>query len=165
MINILNARNTGKKLPVFLALLLPAILLLGALTACDDDSTAPKEDEHSKAKRLWREAGYNAYEFSQWRDCFCILGGQEVSLGVLGDSIIAGTLVDQGRALTQDERLWYRTVDQLFAFIEQVRAASPASLVIEYDSLLGYPRRISVDYSTQLADDEITYRSAKLIER
>ena len=135
------------------------------LAACDDDPASPPEDAHAKAKRLWSQTGSTTYDMSQWRDCFCFLGGQEVMLQVRDDSLIAGTLAVQNRALTDEERRWYLTVDELFTFIDSARAASPASLVVEYDSLFGYPRRISVDYSTQMADEEITYRSANLVKR
>jgi hypothetical protein len=144
---------------------LTAFLCIAGLTYCTDDATAPKADEHSRAKELWRQAGIHDYDLTQWRDCYCILGGREVLLQVRASALSSGTLVEEGRDLSMTEMDWYCSVDSLFSFIEQARVAAPASLIVEYDALLGYPLRISVDYSTQIADDEITFRSAKLNRR
>jgi hypothetical protein len=145
--------------------ILSILLLAAGLTACSDDPATPKTDEHATAKQRWQQAGVREYDLTQWRDCFCMLGGREVLLRVRANGLSSATLVEEGRDLSAAELQWYCTVDSLFSFVEQARAAAPASLIVEYDALLGYPLRISVDYSTQIADDEITIRSAAFRER
>jgi hypothetical protein len=144
------------------ALMLAAFVILNCV-ACGDPCSAPVDDDHHRARQLWHRAAITSYSMTQWRDCFCFLGGEQVRLAIAGDSIGAALLVEEGRELTGMERSWYKTVEDLFDFIEETRAMSPASLEVEYDAEYGYPRVISVDYSLEMADDEIRYRSAGLL--
>ncbi|MCZ7555182.1 MAG: DUF6174 domain-containing protein [Bacteroidia bacterium] len=160
-----HARPSVGRFPSVRTTLLPVILLVCLLPACEDDSVAPNPDAHFRAKQVWKLAGVHDYDFTQRRDCYCVLGGREVRLEVRGDSLRSGILMADSSALSKELLQSYCTVDSLFSYIEMARAANPASLVVEYDSLLGYPRRISVDFSVNVADDEFIYWSSDLKTR
>jgi len=55
-------------------------------------------------------------------------------------------------------------VDELFAVILDAIAQGADELGVEYDPLLGYPRLIAIDPDRQTVDEEVTYRTANLID-
>jgi len=63
--------------------------------------------------------------------------------------------------LTNAKQRWQSarppTVDGLFDVIASANARNAAVLDASYDASLGYPTSISIDYTRNVADDEITY--------
>ncbi len=135
---------------------------LATLSACDDAS-GPAGDLRD-AQRRWRATRPTSYELRQSVSCFCPLPPQPVTLLVRGDSIVAA--VDaRGAALSAPIVGLYRTVDGLFALIEQARSRGAADLRATYDPARGYPTTVVIDYIANAADDEIAYQLSGLVAR
>ena len=55
----------------------------------------------------------------------------------------------------------FKTVDQLFEIIED--ATSRAEMLeVSYDQEKGYPNTINIDYSSDIADEEVSFRLSDL---
>ncbi|MGH7450574.1 MAG: DUF6174 domain-containing protein [bacterium] len=104
----------------------------------------------------WRAYSLNNYTIEQQRICFCKdLPQGFVKLTVRDNKIVAGIDLTNGRPVPMAALQYYQTVDSLFASIERMKALNPERLEIEYDSRYGFPRKISFDYSSGVADDEL----------
>jgi hypothetical protein len=103
----------------------------------------------------WSAYGLKDYTIEQKRLCFCRFPHEFVKLVVNDNKIVAGIDLTNGKPVPAEILQYYQTVDQLFAWIEETQALNPERLEIEYDSRFGYPKKISYDYSSQIADDEL----------
>lgn len=106
------------------------------------------------ARDKWRAATPQAYTMTLRRSCFCMVPDDTgpfavtVAGGDLASVRLAGAEVDDDRGMT---------VEALFELIEEAYAEGAESVKAEYDPTLGYPTNVYIDYSTQLADEEIGY--------
>jgi hypothetical protein len=138
------------------AIWIPILLLLSS--ACGDDAVTPPElTRLSQARARWALQGFDSYEITQRRNCFCMLGGRPVRLVVLRDSLVGGTNLEDSTALTEEQLSWYCTIDQLFDFIGTFDPAAVARYEAEFDSTHGFPAHFYVDRDTHIADEEIGY--------
>lgn len=103
----------------------------------------------------WSAYGLKNYTIEQKRLCFCRFPHEFVKLVVKDNKIVAGIDLTNGRPVPAEILQYYQTVDQLFAWIEETKALNPERLEIVYDSRFGYPKKISYDYKSQVADDEL----------
>ena len=150
-------------------------LLAAALTGCpapaelDPDEAvvgpvvsnpaASRSPELDAARERWDAAGLDAYEMTLRRVCFCPAPDYTGPFGVTvrGGELAAVTL-DGGRV--DDER--GETVEDLFDLIEDAYVRKAESVTVEFDPELGYPTNLSIDYSMQMADEEIGYMVSDL---
>ena len=140
-----------------------ALLLLCAFSACDDDVAAPPTSTAlEKARAQWQQSGFDSYEITQRRNCFCMLGGQPVRLLVFRDSLVSGTNLADSTALSAEQLSWYKSIDQLLEFLGTIDPAKVARFEASYDSTFGFPVRFWIDYNTQIADEEIGYECSDL---
>ena len=72
--------------------------------------------------------------------------------------------VDEGTALDPEFFHFYDTVEDLFDLIEDAIARDAAVLEVRYDGRLGYPRAIVLDFSVDVADDELSVTVSGLVE-
>ncbi|MCB2206361.1 hypothetical protein KQI65_16575 [bacterium] len=133
-------------------------------TACDDDTSVTPRDwtELTQQRTAWENLNIHDYEITQSRLCFCFHGGAPVRLVVRADTLVSGMLLEDSTMLTREELQWYKTVDQLFDFAQDIDPNDVAQFDLEYDSLQHYPSRIWVDYSVNVADEEMGYNSGDL---
>ena len=73
----------------------------------------------------------------------------------------AGGLLTGGEALTEDDFLYgYKTIDDWFELIEDALGSRPAYMLsVEYSSIEGYPRSLTVRYEYGAADDDFSLNS------
>lgn len=136
-------------------------ILIG--TACSDDVVPPSgKSELEQARERWENQGFDSYEITQKRNCFCLLGGRPVRLLVWRDSLHSGVDLTDSTAITAEPLKWYMTIDQLFDFIAAIDTAKVASYEARFDMTYGYPTFFHVDYDTQIADEEIGYECSDL---
>jgi hypothetical protein len=61
-----------------------------------------------------------------------------------------------------EDQLWRSmnlTIDDLFALVDHALSRGADSLSVIYDSELGYPEYVSIDFSEQAVDDEIRFQA------
>ncbi|MFQ5499007.1 MAG: DUF6174 domain-containing protein [Candidatus Zixiibacteriota bacterium] len=111
-------------------------------------------------RRLWDSLGSNSYEIDQSLLCFCPFWAWDlVRLTVVDDSIVSGIVLSDSTALPSERLNLYLTIPQLFDFIESARARDAFEIRTSYDSTLGYPIYVWVDYIQEIADEEMGYTS------
>jgi Family of unknown function (DUF6174) len=139
-------------------------LSLAVLPACDMMGSEDAEERARllQARSRWRAAGISDYSYEVRKLCFCppeVVG--PFAITVRGGAVASVVYVPTGAAVVPlAER--HPTVDGLFAVVEATLERNPDRLTIDYDSALGYPRRIDVDTIVRAADDEVTYEAASL---
>jgi hypothetical protein len=126
-------------------------------TACSEDGTNPTTEELAKAEMRWKSTGFTFYAITQTHGCFCVLGGVPVQLIVRGDSVVSAYNTRDSIELPAEQRQYYLSVPRLFAQIHDAQARHAATLDMRFDATYGYPTHVYIDYSTQIADDEISY--------
>ncbi len=139
------------------ALVVAAVL---GITACEEDSSSLHPSDLTLARSRWTSSGMRSYSMVQRRVCYCMLGGKDVEITVVDGVPRRGVLLDTGDSLTAEQLGWYRTVEELFVLIDTLRAHPPAEWSAEYDPRLGFPLRVSVDYSRAIADDEFEFHTS-----
>ena len=133
------------------------------LGACAD-VTGPTSLEAAHEK--WLSRGPASYAFIIERACFCPQEGVgPVLVTVQNRAIESREYTTTGAPVPPAYADLFPAVDGLFEFIEAVRLQNPDRLEVSYDSTLGYPVRITIDFRYGVADDELFYTVSDLRAR
>lgn len=132
---------------------------IGFVGCGDNDPTGPSD----KIRARWEAVNTGDYVITQIQNCPCPFGGQPMEITVDDDTITSTFNVALDRALTIEEARPYKTIDQLFDWIDDVQRTEPDILNVIYDSTMGYPTFIFVDPDMGIVDEEIGYHT-ELIE-
>ena len=97
-------------------------------------------------KRLWEQANiYNS--------CFCIPDARgPVVIQVRNGQTTSITSVATGKPVNPQFFQKYDTIPELFNVIQDAINRKASNLDVEYNAKLGYPTKINIDYSSQIAD-------------
>ena len=137
------------------------LVSLTALAACSD-LTGPKA-ELTDARERWESRRLRDYDYSFQRICFCIEETtRAVTIRVQGGVVTAAWYLSDNAPVPAANLRFYPTVDELFETIEEAIDRKAARLEVEYDRATGHPTRIDIDYSEQVADDEMWLRAWEL---
>jgi hypothetical protein len=134
-----------------------AALLCLALGACGDDPLRHAElrDTLRRKREQWEARRPPGYEFEfRWK-CFCGPPLTELVLvTVVDDEIREASFLASGEPVPESDLDEFRTVDGLFAFLEDAIEESAFAITAEFDSALGYPRDAWVDFEELAVDEE-----------
>jgi hypothetical protein len=134
--------------------LLLATLCIGLFAGCNDVSGPRNERSRLDANReKWLARGSRDYSATVTKACFCGVTGP-VAIVVNADTITSATQVSNGQAV--DPRVTV-SVSQLFDFIARAIDDRAERLDVTYDDTLGFPRSVSYDGDSRVADDEISF--------
>ena len=125
-----------------------------------EPSSEPVSESQLQAKQeRWAASGIDSYRYRfQWR-CFCIAEYVRiVDIQVTRGVITSVTDAKTGLPLSAEAASKYRTIDGLFAFVEDAFARSPALVSGAFDPLHGYPTAMYIDYAAEFADEEAAFR-------
>lgn len=115
---------------------------------------AARADDLDEALARWEAADLDAYRFTLRRSCFCpspdFTGPFDVTVrgGAIASVRLDGAAVDAERAVT---------VDDLFALIEEAYDREAETVRVTFDPEVGAPTEVYIDYSSMMADEEISY--------
>ncbi len=140
----------GQSIPGVAAVLLVSSCVL---------STGPLgrgRDRLADARRVWVQRGPASYAFTYTRACFCGWAGA-YRIEVEADTITRVTALPSGDVLADRPADVFYTVDGLFGMIGDVLDRRPDAFHASYDSALGHPVELSVDYIKQAVDDEFGF--------
>jgi hypothetical protein len=133
-----------------------SLILFALLGGCNRE-----ERRLAAAERVWREHGIERYSFEHKFSCFCMTLRTNTWWEVTVDSgrvvsqRILDTLPPAAKLGPDDMKLEESlTIDSLFARAKESLAGDAEKFEIRYDSVYQYPSEISVDWSTQMADEE-----------
>ena len=133
--------------------------VLMVLGACGDDLTGPaRSADLERARQRWRAARPAEYAYTLRRSCFC---GPEVTrpvqITVRNGTVVELRYADTGVLVDARWTPLFPSIDGLFTIIDDAIARRAERLDLTFDLTLGYPVEIDIDYSTRIADEEITY--------
>ncbi len=136
-----------------------AIMLLalgaGGMGGCAT-GTGPNLEGLERARARWAAQGVDSYEVDVRRLCFCAFDvTRAVRVHVANGHATARTYIDTGEPVVQDPEL-FPDIPGLFDLIEEAIDQDAHSIEVDYDSDLGYPLSISIDYLEHAVDEELT---------
>lgn len=120
------------------------------------------ESTISGPRMLWAKHATSSYVIEQTRICFCVDAGYYVQVTVVNNEIVKGIHLEDSTLLVEEDFRPYKTVEELFGFIDEAVRKKPAVLRVTYDPIYGYPRSIFVDKNLDMADEEIGYKTILL---
>ena len=109
----------------------------------DSSVTNPLLAELDENWELWSEKGIDDYSLSYGCDYTLACYFEWVHLKVEDGVIISGTTAINDVALTADELKKYKTIDELFLYIEDYIINGTDVLVV-YDEEYGYPKQYEI---------------------
>jgi hypothetical protein len=108
-------------------------------------------------RKLWREKNIKNYRYTLTRSCFCLIEARgPVVITVKNGIPTSIKSVATGKEVSNPEYFEkYKTIPKLFNEIADAIARKADSIDVQYNSKLGYPTQINIDYSSQIADEEL----------
>ncbi len=162
MLRILNMKSMPIRLPIVigaglvmsLSLHTPVISKSPIVVA---QSSARSQNDSQQLKtnqRLWNRQNISNYRYTFSRSCFCTAEARgPVIIEVRNGRTTSVTSVATG-PVNPEFFQKYDTVPRLFDVIRDAIAKKADSLDVKYNSTLGYPTQINIDYKSQIADEE-----------
>ena len=135
------------------------IISSAAIVGCGGEMLAPRMDL-ARARTTWERASLDSYVYVVRRSCECLpLGMGPVEVEVISGVVTSRRYFD-GTAVHPDNAAVFPDVPGMFALIEDALNRHPAHVRVEYDSRYGFPREVFVDFSTSIADEEMSYSTS-----
>ena len=146
----------------FLSIALLIVMLVNVMTTvANSDSYSLLREELQENRQLWRSQTLKDYQYIYQQQCFCPPpSNNSLEVFVKNDTIIKTVNLNNNENIK--DLTFAKTVEELFNIIEDAIKRNADEILITYDSLLGYPTRVAIDYEKILADEEITYTVEKL---
>ena len=135
---------------------LVAMFLLFTVFGCEELTNTTDFSSHYMQ---WQSQNIHDYTIEQARYCFCPDGGQKVQITVRDDSVYSVLRLSDSMIIPYPNSARYLTVDSLFAIIENNESDS---LVVEYDSIYGYPTKLDINPQLHPVDGGILYETSNL---
>jgi hypothetical protein len=135
--------------------LVPIILLFLSF-GCEELTNTT---DYSTHYMQWQSQNIHNYTIEQARYCFCPDGGQKVQITIRADSVYSVLRIADSMIIPYPNLARYLTIDSLFAIIENNESDS---LVVEYDSIYGYPTKLDINPQLHPVDGGILYETANL---
>ncbi len=139
-----------------------AVALIFLLGSCEilglSIGGSARRSELERQRATWARRQVTSYNLTYHRECFC--GIEFVTptyIEVRAGGIAAARYAESDAPLP----LWLHghlpTVEALFDAVDDAIDREADLLEVVYDPILGYPRRIAIDYRFSTADDEVTH--------
>jgi hypothetical protein len=142
--------------------LLNAVLLTASLIPAGCaifDLGNSDRDRLGDARRQWEKKAISDYSFTYRGLCFCIQPATDsVRVVVRADTIESLTYIRNGQPVEPQWRTLFRTIPQLFDFIDSAYVAKAAKLGVTFDKTYGYPASADIDYNVNVVDEEYGFR-------
>ncbi|MBD2344190.1 DUF6174 domain-containing protein [Anabaena subtropica] len=107
-------------------------------------------------RQLWDSKNISNYRYRLSNSCFCLPEARgPVVIEVRNGQTISITSVNPDQVINPQFFQQYSTVPKLFNVIQDAIKRQAFSLNISYDHKFGYPTEISIDYNSQIADEEL----------
>jgi len=105
------------------------------------------------------------YVFSQRRMCFCrpaTLRPVTLRVGAFSKTVEAFYNDEPNEQVPLQALTEYKTVGDLFLLLSQAYAVNADRVEADFDPIYGYPTRIYIDQSADIADDDMMYEAYAL---
>ena len=152
------------RLPIIISasLLLSVSLNLPVMSQSSIEIAQSPENNNLNSRRLkfnrnlWNQQNISNYRYTFSNGCFCIPDARgPVVIEVRNGQTTSITSVATGQPVDPQYFQKYSTIPKLFNLIQDAIARQASSLSVSYAPSLGYPTQIDIDYSSQIADEEL----------
>ncbi len=136
----------------------PVICLFLFLILGGCHRTVNESDTPLQGRELWQARNIYSYQFDFSWICFC--GSpfiDNVRVFVKNNSLDSLYNITLDRPVDRAYYSNYKTIDELFTFIDSSKALEPAWFRETYDSQWGYPNKVFFDYQSGIADEELGF--------
>ncbi|WP_207714036.1 DUF6174 domain-containing protein [Scytonema sp. UIC 10036] len=121
-----------------------------------NQQNANNSEELARNQKLWNTQGVLNYSYTLTKSCFCPPDARgPVVIEVSNGNTTSVTSVSTGQSVNREFFDKYDTIPKLFDAIADAIARRADSLKVKYDPAFGYPTQINIDYSYQMADEEL----------
>ena len=136
-------------------LLVAALFLLSPLSCCINFKQNFKQDWQTN-KQLWESKHLVNYKITLRVNCFCGAAGASPVSIVVRDGLTKSIIkLRTSESVEYPFFTDYENIPKLFSLIENHLNEKIDSFCVEYDSIFGYPKKISLDRERNTADDEL----------
>lgn len=152
------------RLPIIISagLLLSVGLNLPVMSQSPTEIAQSPENNNLNSRRLkfnrnlWNQQNISNYRYTFSNSCFCIQDARgPVIIEVRNGQTTSITSVATGQPVDPQYFQKYNTIPKLFNVIQDAIARRAFSLDVSYAANFGYPTQINIDYSSQIADEEL----------
>jgi hypothetical protein len=140
-------------------------LLLMTVVAAAAACTHNDPDDHglAAARAQWAAYAPVAYSFVWARGCECPTEvTRPTEITVNSKQITSAVYVDDRTPVAEEFRGLLRTVDGVFDDVQSAIDRHADAIDLRFDADKGYPTLVFVDYSRQIADEELSIQLSKL---
>jgi len=135
-------------------------LLVGG--GCGDAPLELSSSTLADHRARWSAAGIQDYQFEVLQQCECAPAMVRPAIVEVRRGAVTRVTYRTGEVAAPDARALFPTVDDLFDRIDEAIESEAATMTVSYDTVLGYPTQISIDYDLQVIDDEISIDASGL---
>jgi hypothetical protein len=141
-----------------------AVAQVMVYASCDITGSDSQRGEYQQAHERWLSKGGPNYTYQFRWSCFCPPNSMRpANVIVRGGAIDSVVFADSSRPVDRSEYGTYRTIEELFEFVNRELDNDDYSISVTYDAEFGYPRRGSFDREQNAADDEIGFVADSLV--
>jgi hypothetical protein len=109
-------------------------------------------------RQLWESSGLASYEIEYRRICFCPENITSPVVVVVSNGVIdSRNYAETGEVVGEAVRDLFPDVSGMFDTVQDAIDQQASQVTVTYDSQLGYPVNIRVDYNTMMADEELGF--------
>lgn len=143
-----------------------SILLCVLFVSCNvfDSSSDQTNMSVAEAKEKWSSNNIDSYTFDKRRNCYCF-APSSFSVKVVNGEITDVYFETEAQPHIEDREMAMqstRTIDELFDLLEQYDGVAD-HFEIDYHDELGYPTKIDIDPSTNVADEEFILEISNVV--
>jgi hypothetical protein len=141
------------------------IFFVLSTVCCSDQGVSPEHGwsaDHSDIQdpqSRWQAYGIHDYSMLQSRNCFCPDGGTRYLITVQKDAVTRVINPADGSVLPAGQWARFKTVVDLFALVKSIDTATVASIQVSYNARYGFPERVFVNPSANIADEEYGFKT------
>jgi hypothetical protein len=134
-----------------------SVMSQSALQVAQSPASANSNLGQLKIKRQqWNQQKIFNYRYTITSSCFCPPEARgPVVIEVRNGQTTKITSANTGQPVNPELFRKYNTIPKLFNLITNAITRRASSLTVQYNPTLGYPTQINIDYSSQMADEEV----------
>ncbi len=139
-------------------------LLVLALAGCTDEPTPTPEQVELESKReQFTQTVNGSYRFTWRRNCECSAETTApIRITVQQGSIIQALYVETEVPVSSDVLAGLATIDGVFDQINDAYNENAAAVTVIYDPTASFPTSVAIDYSAEIADEELSLQITDL---
>lgn len=137
---------------------LASLLLLAAAACSDTTGLSSQDDLLNQNRALWGRKGPANYQYVITRSCECLPESAGPVTVVVREGQVDTRHYASGAPVDPQYDQLFTSVPGLFELIQQAVDLPAAGLAVRYNSQLGYPESIQIDWVAGAVDDEVSYR-------